>query len=238
MFELKKENNANCNAATLVIFCKRPQIYQGKQRLAATIGAKSALRIAEALLDCALEDANAWPGKVVLTISNQEDALWASSLLTRAHDVIVQNAGNLGQRINSIDNQLRALDHQKLVFIGTDAPMLTENHYKQTINGLCHHDIILSKADDGGVVIMANSQPWPDIADLPWSTEHLGTALTQSCLTKELNLAYITSGYDIDIEQDLSKLNHDLKEDSRHARQSLYHLIKSFIKVNNALNRA
>jgi glycosyltransferase A (GT-A) superfamily protein (DUF2064 family) len=238
MFEQTTDNNATCDVATLVIFCKRPLIYQGKQRLAATVGAESAFCIAKALLDCALEDANTWPGKVVLTISNKKDALWASSLLTRPHSVIVQNIGNLGQRINSIDKQLRALAHQKLVFIGTDAPMLTANHYNQTINGLCHHDVILSMANDGGVVIMANSQPWPNIEDLPWSTQHLGTALTQSCLADKLNLSYITSGYDVDIEQDLVKLKRDLKGDPRNARQNLYQLVELFSEESDELDRA
>ena len=223
-----EKNCQTAGPATLVIFCKRPLIYQGKQRLAATLGAKSAFCIAEALLECALEDANFWPGEVVLTISNKEDAIWASTLLERPHNVIVQNTGNLGERINSVDKQLRALGHKQLVFIGTDAPMLTPKHYKQTLNALSNHDVVLSNAEDGGVVIMANSQPWPDISKLPWSTKKLAKALTQSCLTHNLNLGYISSGYDIDVEQDLLKLKRDLANDPRIARQNLFHLVNVF----------
>ncbi len=214
--------------ATLVIFCKRPLIYQGKQRLAATIGAKSAFSIAQALLDCALEDANAWPGQVVLTISNKEDVVWASSLLDRPHSVIVQNSGNLGLRINSIDKQLRALGHDRLVFIGTDAPMLTVKHYQQTCQALTIHDVVLSNAEDGGVVIMANCQPWPDLEALPWSTEYLGKTLKEACVQDNLDLVCISSGYDIDVEQDLLKLQRDLYNDPRSARQNLYQQINMF----------
>ena len=238
MSEKQTYHNVTSDTVTLVIFCKRPLIYQGKQRLAASIGAESAFYIAKALLNCALEDANAWPGRVVLSISNKKDAVWASTLLTRSHSVIVQNSGNLGRRINCIDKQLRIINHQKLVFIGTDAPMLTTKHYKQTIHALIHHDVILSMAKDGGVVIMANNQPWPNIENLPWSTEHLGTALSQACLAEKLNLAYISSGYDIDIAQDLLKSQHDLKQDPRNARQELHQLVKLFTEENNELDRA
>lgn len=223
---------------TLVIFCKRPLIYQGKQRLAATIGAESAFSIAQLLLDCALEDANSWQGPVVLTISHKEDAIWASALLNRPHSIIVQNTGNLGQRINSVDKQLRILGHQQLVFIGTDAPMLTAAHYQQVIQNLSEADIVLSNADDGGVVIMANSQPWPDIKALPWSTSTLGLELAKTCSNYRLSVQHIATGYDIDVEQDLLKLKESLFADKRPARQSLLSKVEKIGQADSMSNYA
>ena len=86
----------------LVIMCKRPKLHQGKQRLAASIGAEAALEIAELLLSCALEDANSWPGDVVLAVAHEEDLVWAGNLIADAR-VIYQGLGNLGQRLNVID---------------------------------------------------------------------------------------------------------------------------------------
>jgi hypothetical protein len=57
-------------------------------------------------------------------------------------------------------------------------------------------------------------------------------------LAEKLNLAYITPGYDIDIAQGLLKLQHDLKEDPRNARQKSHQLVKLFTEENNELERA
>jgi glycosyltransferase A (GT-A) superfamily protein (DUF2064 family) len=112
MSEKQTYHSVTSDIVTLVIFYKRPLMYQGKKRLAASIGPESAFYIAKALLNCALENAYAWPGKVVLSISNKKDAVWASTLLTRSHSIIIQNRGNLGRRIDGIDKQLRIINHQ------------------------------------------------------------------------------------------------------------------------------
>ena len=214
------------DTATLVIFCKRPTHYQGKQRLAATMGAESAFAVAKALLLCALEDAKIWQGQVVIAISNKQDAIWAHKLLERRHIVIVQPEGNLGDRINSIDKQLRTLGHEKLLFIGSDAPMLTPAHYASACCSLEHNDIVLSRASDGGVVIMANSCPWPNLHKLPWSTDTLADSLEHCCYQAKLEVKYIKDGFDIDTEKDLPRLVKSLACDTRPARQQLLNLLQ------------
>lgn len=204
----------------LVIMCKRPKLYQGKQRLAATIGAKAALEIAELLLACAIEDAQQWLGEVVLAVAHEEDLAWAQSLMPAAQ-VIYQGLGNLGQRLNVIDQTLRASGQESLVFIGTDAPMLTQQHFLGLEELLAQYDIVLNNAEDGGVVIMSNSQPWPDLTKLAWSTDNLGEQLANCCRQHDLSVGYHTSGYDIDELADLERLYQDLVLDSRPARQAL-----------------
>src|SRR5512134_154575 len=98
--------------AALVLVCKRPAVGIGKQRLAASIGGEAANRIAEALLACALEDAGAWPGPVIIAPADPADHAWASALLPLARvrlkiRVELQAEGNLGQRLNALDHKLR-----------------------------------------------------------------------------------------------------------------------------------
>lgn len=221
------------NLPTLVIFCKRPMLYQGKQRLAFDIGAETALQIAHQLLYCALEDAQHWHGNVVLACAHQQDITWAKALIKssitppKAIQVIAQGEGNLGQRINFVDQLLRNQAHQQLVFIGTDAPILNVSHYQLTLDALKQNDIVLNHADDGGVVIMANNKPWPNLVTLPWSTELLSESLARHCKEQNLSVDYSKSGYDVDHIEDLQKLNIDLAHDKRPARQILYHTINA-----------
>lgn len=213
----------------LVIFCKRPTLFQGKQRLAKTIGAEQCLIFAQSFLKCALEDAREWPGPVVLSPSSPEDTEWADGLLERHCRVMAQPEGGLGHRIQVVDYQLRAEGYSKIVFMGTDAPALRSDHYQEAHREISLVDVVLGPASDGGVVIMGSSTPWPDLLPLPWSTARLGNALTTACRQQGLDVKNISPGYDIDIEADLLKLQQDLSDDLRPARRHLYQQLREFL---------
>jgi len=221
---------------TLVLFCKRPKLNQGKLRLVKDSSAESAFKIAQALLACAIEDANNWQGPVVLACSNADDIAWAHTQIpaqTSQTQVMAQlplgQSGNLGDRLNFVDSQLRAQGHQQLFFIGTDAPILNQNHFQTAITALKNNDIALSHADDGGVILMANRKPWPKLTELPWSTNELSHQLRLLCQQEHFTVQYCLSGYDIDFVADLKKLFIDLQPDVRPARQALLQTINELI---------
>ncbi len=216
-------------APSLVIFCKRPTLFQGKQRLAETIGAEQTYIIAKALLECALEDAHDWQGPVVLSPASANDNNWAGDLLDRDHKVMAQPEGCLGHRLQTIDRKLREAGHDKTIFIGTDAPMLAPDHFQEARLALTQSDIVLSPASDGGVTIMGARKPWPDMTTLPWSTDRLGGELENLCLAQGHRVKNISPSYDIDVEPDLKKAQQDLAADPRPARQNLHRLICEFV---------
>ena len=220
---------------TLVVFCKRPKLGQGKQRLAESIGAAKAFQVAIALLDCALEDALHWQGHVVIAIASATDKDWAKSLIKRDVSVLVQPEGNLGVRLNTIDHQLRDQGHDQLVFIGTDAPILDQAIYQSVIKKLSTKDIVLSKAEDGGVTIMANNIAWPDIEHLGWSTHTLADDLVNACQQHRLSLCYVAATYDVDVEADLYRLSLELGKDTRLSRRQL---VKQINNINPASEQA
>ncbi|NOZ43120.1 MAG: glycosyltransferase [Alphaproteobacteria bacterium] len=220
------------NTPCLVIFCKRPRLFHGKQRLAKTIGAAQALIFARALLDCALEDAADWPGPLVLSPASARDRDWAKGLLARECQIVAQPDGGLGHRIEAIDGQLRGHGHTRIIFIGSDAPALRSSHFDQARLALATSDIVLGPAADGGVTLMGAAVPWPDLTRLPWSTDRLGTALAQCCHHHGLRLSHIAPGYDIDVAADLVRLSRDMAADPRPARRALYRELKAFFNQN------
>ncbi len=214
---------------TLVMFCKRPLPGQGKQRIARTLGPDVACEIAGALLGCALEDAERWPGPVVLSPASEEDVPWAAQLLRRACEVMSQPAGNLGERLLSVDRDLRAQGHQVIVFIGTDAPEHSEALFSEARSLLAKHDVVLTRADDGGVTLMASRNGWPDLQLLPWSTEHLATELANSCRASGRDVAWSRGCRDVDQEADLRRLPEVLSVDPRPARQDLLAVLRRLL---------
>lgn len=213
--------------ATLVLVCKRPAPGIGKQRLAAKLGTTTAQQIAEALLACALEDALAWPGSVVIAPADASDNAWAAALLPELRSTIKihpQAAGNLGQRLNSLDCELRASGLENLVYIGSDAPALSEVDFAATREALSNYYTVLKPTVDGGVSIMASRRPWPALANLPWSTDRLGAALAQSCHQAGYSVTTLAHGFDVDEPEDLSHVMTALVKDQRPARRALYNL--------------
>ncbi len=207
----------------LVLVCKRPSLGIGKQRLSPLLSPHGAHQVANALLECALEDLRSWPGPVVISPARPEDRPWAESLI-RGVRVIPQGEGNLGQRINALDQKLRGEGYARIVYMGTDAPALEERDFEEVRKALGHHDVALSPATDGGVVLMASRVPWPDLASLPWSTECLGAMLRNACRSKGMDVTLLTEGFDIDHAEDLERGILALEKDPRSSRQAFRNL--------------
>lgn len=208
---------------TLVLLCKRPAPGVGKQRLAAVFGMAAAQRVAEALLACALEDARTWPGSVVIAPAHAADGDWAATLLPQA-EVLPQQPGNLGQRLNALDKCLRAQGRRSLLYAGSDTPELAAFDYAAACAALQQHDVALTPAADGGVVLMGARRPWPDMTDLPWSSDRLGAALASCCLQAGYRVAHLAPGSDVDEADDLLRLTAALAADARPARRALRQL--------------
>jgi glycosyltransferase A (GT-A) superfamily protein (DUF2064 family) len=194
-------------------------------------------RIAEALLSCALEDACDWPGPVVISPAHASDCAWAETLLQQLQSKVriqPQSTGNLGQRLNVLDQELRGAGMEQLVYIGSDAPELTALDYAEVSDAMLGHDTVLIPAEDGGVVLMASSRQWPMLSGLPWSTARLGVALSDCCRTAGQSVATLMHGFDVDEQADLFRLAAALSADRRPARRALHALACDLIQLREA----
>lgn len=215
---MDREGPESCS---LVVFCRRPSTGVGKQRIAAALGPEMALALAQHLLASALEDAASWPGPVVLAPASAADRDWAAGLLGSDTRVLPQEDGNLGERLNRVDRALRAAGDTRLIYIGSDAPLHDFAFYARARIALDHADVVLGPAEDGGVTLMGARVPWPGIADLPWSTPDLGTALGLRCRAHGMKVQALTAQYDVDEADALPRLYRDLARDPRPARTAL-----------------
>lgn len=219
------------NDTTLVLVCKKPAWGIGKQRLAVHFGKAVTLEIARALLACAIEDARSWPGPVVLAPASRNDVDWAQELLGVIGSpgwVVPQVNGNLGQRLNALDDTLRRRKLERLVYIGSDSPGLNEQDYTLVRAHLDHSDTVLMPAEDGGVMLMANGKncAWPDLSHLPWSSGQLGMALMGACQNAQYSVRILRKGYDIDEPDQFLRLTTLLTDEERPARRALLALAR------------
>lgn len=221
--------------ATLVLLCKRPALGYGKQRLAVKVGAEIALQIAEALLACALEDSLAWPGTLIVAPAESKDREWAASLFKQKQadlKVLPQISGNLGQRMNALDHTLRTSGFNQLIYIGSDSPDIKMADIIAASEALSSFDTILKPTIDGGVSIMANRKPWPDLSHLPWSSSQFRHNLTMLCEQSKYSTFSLAQGFDVDELEDLAYLVTQLEHDERPARRKLWLLARKVIQIN------
>ena len=212
---------------TLVVFCRRPALGLGKRRLASTLGDAATLTISELLLATTLEDLQAWPGRRVIAPAEPADEAWARSLPLRAADVVPQPGGNLGVRLAGVDRVLRDRGHTQVIYIGSDAPVLTAADFGAACDALASHDVVLTPALDGGVACMGSRTHWPDLEGLTWSSANLHTALQLLCEGSGLTVRNLAPRYDVDVPADLTRLCGDLATDARPARRALYRALCS-----------
>ena len=231
---------------SLVVMLKAPAY--AKRRLAAEVG-DLAGEAAAHLLACALEDARSWSGPTWLSPANQRDRDWllseidaeltpsqpscsSSTGAANPHDadtthcgkicgLIPQRGGNLGERINYVDSELRCQGVDRLIFVGTDCPGLDSAYLEQTASSLWTADAVLGPAGDGGVVLMGARRPWPDLKGLGWSTQGLCGELRNRCLDDGWNVATLDVREDVDTLGDLLGAGALLAGDGRPSRRGL-----------------
>ena len=232
---------------SLLVMLKAPE--NAKRRLAAEVG-DLAGEAAVHLLACALEDARSWSGPTWLSPASQRDWDWllseidaelapaqpscsSSTGTTSPHDadttthcgkifgLIPQRGGNLGERINYVDSELRRRGVGRLIFVGTDCPGLDSAYLEQAASSLRTADAVLGPAGDGGVVLMGARRPWPDLKGLGWSTQDLCGELRNLCLDDGWNVATLDIREDVDTLGDLLGAGALLMGDERLSRRGL-----------------
>ncbi len=214
--------------ATLVVMLKAP--HRAKSRLLAQMGSDAAIA-AHHMAACALEDAREWSGAVCLASAASEDLKWAQAHRLPAWTMLTQSAGSLGTRINHIDRELRRRGHGRQLFIGTDCPQLDRGYLADANTALDSSDAVLGAARDGGVVLMATRRPWPDLAELPWSTPALGAALAALLNDNGWTVAWLDERIDVDDEWSLLQMREALSVDPRPARRRLHAWLASFVQA-------
>jgi uncharacterized protein len=194
---------------------------RAKRRLAVAIGAGRAAAAAGLMSACALEDMEAWHGPVCFAPAGPADRDWLLERIAPNALVVLQQDGNLGQRINHVDRALRARGLARQIFIGTDCPALDRDYLLRAEAALQTHDAVLGPAEDGGVVLMGSGRPWPDLAGLAWSTPRLEDGLSAVCAALGWSVATLEPRADVDTVADLAAARSALRGDPRAARKAL-----------------
>jgi len=210
----------------LVLFARYPERGVGKRRIAKDLGDPETYLLSKHLYINGWFDLLRWPGPTAVATTSEEPLDESTPFkVNRLDRFLLQEDGNLGERIKKVEQELREEHFGPLIFIGSDAPELTNSHLAATRKLLKEYDVVLGPAADGGVTLMAVKESWPPLHDLPWGTDQLCDSLKRRCEAYDLDVGFISDSYDTDDCYDLLRLRNSLAEDARPDRKSLHHFL-------------
>ncbi|MEO7265173.1 MAG: TIGR04282 family arsenosugar biosynthesis glycosyltransferase [Ferruginibacter sp.] len=183
----------------LIIFIRKPELGKVKTRLAAQVGAESALDIYKRLLDHTRVIASAAAcDKYIFVTEPLQITDWKSFMEE------IQISGSLGEKMQHAFLLLFKKGYQKMVIIGSDCPHLQTTHIEKAFELLAHNDLVAGPANDGGYYLLGLKKIYPALFEnKPWST---GLVMEETIATAmKLGLSYklLETLTDVDEEKDL-----------------------------------
>lgn len=199
----------------LLIFCRAPQLGEVKTRLAANLGAPTALQIYRAMLRDCFDLGRALAPTVATAAcytpanaSHNADnsALWNGESLPQRGD-------DLGARMLNALSDARARGFERTIIIGSDAPDLPLDYLRHAFDLLRQNDVVVGPSTDGGFVLIGASIAVPDaiFADIVWSRADVCARLKGNLRARNLRYSLLEAWHDVDEIEDLRGLRRRLQ---------------------------
>jgi len=182
-FRRLKQIHGNRRINTLIIFAKAPVPGQVKTRLGADLGMVEASRIYERVLHQLMHEIKE-NKKFLKHFYVSGDSEYFQFLYP---DIAcsLQCEGDLGDRMsNAFSNDLKK--SSKVVLIGSDCPMMSNDVIEAAFEALDQNDLVLGPAEDGGYYLIGMKQEQQLFSGMAWSSE---TVLEETLIrAQKLNL--------------------------------------------------
>ncbi|HET9846142.1 MAG TPA: TIGR04282 family arsenosugar biosynthesis glycosyltransferase [Nitrospira sp.] len=198
----------------LVIFAKAPVPGGVKTRLCPPLTADEAATIHGTFVLDTLERTKAAVTKLKLHADRYLACAPSSSLAffrileeRQAVSLIEQEGEDLGARMNRACETLFQRGYQQVLIVGTDVPSLPLDYYRQALDQLERHDVVVGPALDGGYYMIGLKKLLPALFQgIPWSTDRVLTMTREKAVDMGLRVALLPEWRDVDTLEDLRVL--------------------------------
>ncbi len=198
----------------LCVFAKPPRAGEAKTRLAPALGAEGAAALARAFLSDTWELVTRLPwARPVLASTGP----WPEGLLPSPVEVWQQGEGDLGARMERVLR--RGLEVcPTAMALGADSPGLPAAHLEAARAALSGADAVFGPSEDGGFYLLALRRlPAGAFADLPWSQPETLERTEARLRSLGLTVARVAPFFDVDVPEDLARLEAELGAGRLHA---------------------
>ena len=193
------------NKNLLLIFTRNPELGKVKTRLAATIGAESALEIYHFLLKHTVEITQRLDvvKQVYYSEVIWEKDIWQKSIYQKK----VQQGEDLGARMQNAFQSGFDDGYERVVIIGSDIYDLSSEDIETAFTQLVHNDLVIGEAQDGGYYLLGMKKLHRRLfKNKDWGTNTVFKDTVSNF--KDESVFYLPERNDIDLYEDL--LDHDV----------------------------
>jgi uncharacterized protein len=194
----------------LVILTKFPEPGQTKTRLVPPLSSAEAAELAHALLLDQLQNLTAFSAaQLFIAFTPPDKANFFEALLPRENSCFPQQGESLGDRMRHAFDVLFSRGFKRVLLIGADLPAIPLKILTDAIAALENDsEIVLGPASDGGYYLVGMNRLIPEIfKDISWSQPDVLAITTAKLVSHNRKFKLISPWYDIDIIDDLRRLN-------------------------------
>ena len=201
----------------LIVFAKTPVRGSVKTRMRPFLSDEDCLRLHTLLLRLWMGRLRHWDlGQVHKAVFLTPSARAQPDLkLDTPEDVAVetQQGEGLGERLSDALKQKWNEGFRKLVFIGTDSPVLGIEDLQAAFQALDQSEVVLGPATDGGYYLIGFSTLLPALfSGISWGTSEVFRETVQQLETNSIRWQCLRESFDLDTYEDLVNFHRLLKE--------------------------
>lgn len=203
----------------LVIMAKAPRPRHVKTRLLPQISPDQAA----ALYRCFLEDTLALARRlrdvhIALMCPAADCADVASSIADRSIHVAAQAGEGLAAGLTSVFREFAATAFDRIVAFNVDSPHIPAAYLESAFEALDTHEAVVGPTSDGGYYLIGATRAHSGL----FEGDRLGTASALDSLVARLRdlsltMAMLPAWYDVDVPEDLARLEAELRADPARA---------------------
>ncbi len=201
--------NRDC---TLVIMAKAPKPGMVKTRLAQSLPLPAVTALYRCLLDDTMALARSLGTVEVAIMCPGSDVDELACLAGDAVRVVAQTGEGLAAGLTSVFAHFAALGRQRVVAFNSDSPHLPASVLGSAFEALTGHDVVVGPTHDGGYYLVGAKAAHPALFDGDgMGTKSALEALLARARGLQLSVGFTDPFYDIDVEDDLTRLAAELR---------------------------
>jgi rSAM/selenodomain-associated transferase 1 len=192
----------------LIIFIKNPILGKVKTRLAATLGAETALQIYKILCGLTQNVALQTAAQSYVFYSDFIDKTddWAAPFFIKK---LQKNVPDLGERMAAAFELIFKINKKtrnKILIIGSDCPDITSSLLTTAYESLDKNDIVIGPAQDGGYYLLGMKTLHHELfSNMEWSVNTVLNQTIERAKKSGLSIHLLPILQDIDTEKDYLK---------------------------------
>ena len=197
---------------TLVIMAKAPRPGMVKTRLAQSLPVEAVTELYRCLLDDTMALANSLGTVEVAIMCPASDVEELTQLTRSKMGVVAQKGEGLAAGLTSVFAHFAVPGPQRVVAFNSDSPHLPASILWSAFEALTTHDLVVGPTHDGGYYLVGAKAAHPALFDGDgMGTKSALDTLLARAHTMQLSVAFTDPFYDIDVEDDLTRLAAELR---------------------------